>query len=68
MSDAVRSGPPGMPAKYPLRDMQVGETRLFPGVDADHIAKRYSMYRPMQFMSKTIQLKGVVTAKTTRIA
>jgi hypothetical protein len=57
-----------MPAKYPLRDMQVGETRMFPGVDADHIAKRYSMYRPMQFMSKTIQLKGVVTAKTTRIA
>lgn len=68
MSDAARSGPPGMPAKYPLRDMQVGETRLFPGVDADHIAKRYSMYRPMQFTSKTIQLKGVMTTKTTRIA
>jgi hypothetical protein len=68
VSDAVRSGPPGQPAKYPLRDMQLGETRLFSGVDADHIAKRYSMYRPMQFMSKTIQLKGVVTAKTTRIA
>ena len=43
MSDAVRSGPPGRPAKYPLRDMKVGETRLFPGVDADHIAKRYSL-------------------------
>ena len=55
-------------AKYPLRDLRVGQTRAFPGVDADHIAKRYFMYRPMRFKSRTVMVRGVITAKTTRIA
>ena len=55
-------------AKYPLRDLRVGQTRLFPGVNADHIAKRYFMYRPMRFRSRTVMVRGVITAKTTRLA
>lgn len=68
MTEGIRSGRPGPKPKIPLRDMRVGEVRMFEGYEADHIAKRYYMYKPMRFTSKTIMVRGVIMARTTRIA
>ena len=55
-------------ARFPLRDMAVGETRLFFGTVADNIAERYWMYPGMRFTSRTVVVRGQIAAKTERMA
>lgn len=55
-------------AKYPLRDMAVGETRLFLDTDANKLAKRYWMYPAMRFRSRTVMVRGQVAARTERLS
>ena len=67
MTASYRSGTPGQPAKYPMRDMKLGEERFFPGIVANSISRRAGMYKPMKFKCRTIVWRGTVGAKVRRI-
>jgi len=66
MTATYRSGPPGRPAKYPMRDMKLGEERFFPNIVANDISRRTWMYKPMKFKCRTIVWRGTVGAKVRR--
>lgn len=49
---------PGRPAKYPWRQMQVGDSFFVAGRTSRCICKDASAYRPMRFRTKTVIVNG----------
>jgi len=66
VSEPVKRGP-GQPAKYPLSDLEVGESRLFVGVHVNTICKRTSQHKPKKFRCVTVTRKGVVGVRVWRV-
>lgn len=59
---------PGRPPKYPLRQMNLGDSILIPGVTQKKINKVRKVYAPMKFRIRTVMTGGVKSARVERIA
>lgn len=70
LSDGVHTRPKriGRPAKYPLREMALGETVFVPGATQSKINKVRSIYKPMKFRVRAVVSGGVEGVRIWRIA
>lgn len=57
----------GRPAKYPWRDMQVGDSFFAPGRTTHSMHSCAAAYRPLRFRCKEIIIKGVHGTRVWRI-
>lgn len=58
----------GRPPKYPLRQMNLGDSILIPGVTQKKINKVRKVYAPMKFRIRTVMAGGIKSARVERIA
>lgn len=61
--------PAGRPAKYPWKQMQVGESFFAPGRTPRSICNDARLhYQPMRFTTRTVVVNGTVGVRVWRIA